>query len=268
MSTSAADSWSAHATGYASKVTHVTQAGGAALLQLLGLIDDDAVVLDSGAGSGALTALIREQSAHASITAGDIAPGMLGVLQKRAIPHVQTTILDASADHIAQGLQERQFTHVFSTFMMQFVPDPQFTVAEMIRVVRPGGKIALSIWSDVQTGEPWNIACSNLDPEYESNHGVFGKAWKTVDDMALALDRAGFVDTRTSESEHWLIFESAEDFAETFITSGNPAFLKLQSTWKGKLEDVREELIKVTREQFDNGRLRMVAAHAVARRPE
>lgn len=261
-----AQMWSVHATAYASRISKVTSEGGEALLRLVEKrrrLERDSTVLDSGAGTGALTSLLHQKCPDMFIVAADISPGMLAVLSQKKIPIVQTIVLDATGDHVSQGLRAEQFTHALSTFMVQFISPPQKAIDEMHRVLQPGGVIGVSLWSKNQIGEPWNIACARLDPDYAPNYGVFADGWQSTQDLEVAFTSAGFVDVEVSETELFLVFDTAEDFADAFITSKNPAFLKLQGTWRGNVEDVRDELVKVTRERFENGKIHMTAACAV-----
>lgn len=151
--------------------------------------------------------------------------------------------------------------------MLQFIPTPQSAVNEMYRVLAPGGIIGLSIWFQNAIAEPWNTACLNLDPDFKPNESAFSTAWKTCEDLEQDLAQAGFVDVKSEETPLEMVFENAEAFADYYITAKNPAFLMMQSTWKSEAEDVREELVKVTKEEFGNGRIKMVAASVVGRRP-
>ncbi|KJX96801.1 hypothetical protein TI39_contig600g00009 [Zymoseptoria brevis] len=128
----------------------------------------------------------------------DIAPQMLSNLQSRKLPNVTTSILDASRDHVSQGLQPESFTHTLSTFLLQFLPDPQHTVNEMHRLLASGGVFGSTVWSKAQIAESWNGACSNLDSTFEPNDAAFASAWGSQD-LEQGLKKAGFVDVRSEE---------------------------------------------------------------------
>ena len=99
--------------------------------------------LDVGCGTGALSATILRRAQPASVTGLDSSEGFLS----RAREHVQD--LRAAFDHgDAQVLpyDDGQFDMALSGLVLNFVPDQARMLAEMRRVVGPGGTIALYVW--------------------------------------------------------------------------------------------------------------------------
>jgi ubiquinone/menaquinone biosynthesis C-methylase UbiE len=101
-------------------------------------------VLDVGTASGntALAAARR----RAMVTGIDITPVLLERARARAEAeglHVDFQHGDATALIFADGA----FDVVMSTFGSIFAPDPEKTAAEMARVCRPGGKMAIAVWT-------------------------------------------------------------------------------------------------------------------------
>jgi ubiquinone/menaquinone biosynthesis C-methylase UbiE len=101
----------------------------------------DARVLDIGAGRGAITrALVEARGSTGSIVAGDISPKMVQQLAALQLPGVQTRLLDA----LALDLPDASFDVVFAGFVLTAIPDPAPAIAELARVLRPGGELLLS----------------------------------------------------------------------------------------------------------------------------
>ncbi|KAI5365184.1 putative S-adenosyl-L-methionine-dependent methyltransferase, Methyltransferase domain 25 [Septoria linicola] len=249
--------WSATAQAYSSKIVEVTSQGGQALLELINTIDPPkgtSVVLDSGAGTGLLTSLLADQYPGVQTTAADYAPAMLEILKQKKVPNVQTIVVDAGKDHVAQGLEADSYSHALSTFMM-------------FRVLKPGGIIGIAIWSKNLIGEPWDVACKKLDPEYTPSDLPFARTMKSLEDLEMAYVDAGFVDVSSRETEMYLEFESGKAFADYFLDSKNPPFISIQRAWRGDVEDVRDELARVTTEHYGDGKIYMVAACSVGRKP-
>lgn len=100
-------------------------------------------VLDIGTASGntAISAVRR----RAVVTGVDLVPALLEHARKRAQAEgFQIDFQEGNA--MALPFLDAWFDVVLSTFGAIFAPDPHKTSAEMARVCRPGGKIAMASW--------------------------------------------------------------------------------------------------------------------------
>ena len=145
--TTAGPGWSAVAEAYrdtfaplcAGAVEAVLKASG---LQGSGLEGDPAPgtrVLDVGAGTGTLAAAALQCGAE--VTAVDPDPGMLEI--------AAVTAPGARLDRA--GLPDLPFPDgsfdvALANFVVNHVPDPRAAVRELARVVRPGGRVVVTIW--------------------------------------------------------------------------------------------------------------------------
>ncbi|SMY25166.1 unnamed protein product [Zymoseptoria tritici ST99CH_1A5] len=114
-------------------------------------------ILDNGAGSGMFTKIVREAQPECQIVATDISKGMISTLSQHNWSNVQTIVADAM-DLQSAGLSEQTFTHSMGTIFIPFVPDPSKVIAEMQRVTKSGGVIALATWSRVSWVPVWQEA--------------------------------------------------------------------------------------------------------------
>lgn len=101
-------------------------------------------VLDVAAGNG--NATLAAARRFAEVTSTDYVPALLDKGRVRA----QAEGLDVSfrvADVEALPFPDGRFDVVLSTFGAMFAPDHPRTAHEMMRVVRPGGRIGLANWT-------------------------------------------------------------------------------------------------------------------------
>ncbi|KAL6718582.1 hypothetical protein ACLMJK_004674 [Lecanora helva] len=208
--------------------------------------------LDSGAGSGVLTEALAKRFPHLSILACDLAPAMLAQLEAKKLPNVLTMEADA-CDVGNPKIQADTFSHVLSTFMIQFTGEPTRSLQEMHRVLRPGGIIALGSWIDIGINWPWEEACKLLDPDFIPQSPFAEGAWRSAEDVERAMQEVGFVDISSREVSVCLNFNGTEEFVEYWYSAKNPGMLKMQSAWKGDIEDVREMLKDVVKTRYGGG---------------
>ncbi|HEX4945177.1 MAG TPA: class I SAM-dependent methyltransferase [Blastocatellia bacterium] len=101
-------------------------------------------VLDAACGSGNLS--FPAADAGAIVTGIDIAPSVLATARARAAATGQNIQFD-EGDVEQLPYENESFDVVVSMFGVMFAPRPDVVVAELVRVTRPGGQIALANWT-------------------------------------------------------------------------------------------------------------------------
>lgn len=96
-------------------------------------------LLDVGTGSGTVAALAAGRGAL--VTAVDAEPSMVDLTRSR-VPGAEVT----TARLPRLPFADASFDAVVGNFVVNHVGDPLAAVAEMIRLVRPGGRVAVTIW--------------------------------------------------------------------------------------------------------------------------
>jgi malonyl-CoA O-methyltransferase len=114
--------------------------------ELLGRVDffrlDPQVVLDLGAGTGRGSRALALRFPRAQVIATDIAPGMLREAQRKLAPDAPFDLV--CGDVFRLPLREASVDLVFSNLMLQWCDDLGRALAEVRRVLRPGGLFAFS----------------------------------------------------------------------------------------------------------------------------
>jgi SAM-dependent methyltransferase len=101
-------------------------------------------VLDVACGTGNLA--IPAAKAGAAVTGVDIAPNLLDVARACA-GELGLTIKYDQGDAESLPYEDRSFDLVVTMFGAMFAPRPDTVASELIRVCRPGGRIAMANWT-------------------------------------------------------------------------------------------------------------------------
>lgn len=115
--------------------------------------------VDIGCGNGAFTELIAERCAPASIDAIDPSPAQLAYARGR--PGLES-VRFVEGDAMALPYADAAFEAATMALVIFFVPDPVKGLAEMVRVLRPGGVAAAYAWDITRGGFPTNAVWEEL----------------------------------------------------------------------------------------------------------
>lgn len=108
--------------------------------------------LDVGCGNGAFTAMLAERCAPASLCGID--PSEEQLAYARTVATLQTAEF-RKGDAMALPFPDRTFDAAVMPLVIFFVPEPAQGVAEMTRVVCPGGSVSAYAWDMPGGGFPY-----------------------------------------------------------------------------------------------------------------
>jgi SAM-dependent methyltransferase len=141
------DPWSAIAAPYEQTFQPLSTQFAAETLRLLALHPGDRV-LDVAAGTGAFS--LQAARAGAEVLATDFAPGMIARLRQRIADEKLARITAEVMDGQSLTVPSASFDAAVSILGLMFFPDLAKGFAELRRAVRPGGRVAVVCWGDLQ----------------------------------------------------------------------------------------------------------------------
>lgn len=116
-------------------------------------------VLDVGCGTGIVAREASSRAGEGGMVAGvDPNPGMLAVARRFA-PSVEWR--EGTAESIP--FPDGTFDVVLSQFSLMFFQDQGHAMEEMLRVLRPGGKVAVVVWDQLDRNPGYATLVSVLD---------------------------------------------------------------------------------------------------------
>lgn len=176
--------------------------------------------IDIGCGNGAFTQLLAERCAPAAIEGVDPSEGQLAFARERlATPLAQFRQGDAMALPYANDT----FDAAVMALVVFFIPEPAKGVAEMARVVRPGGLASAYIWDLVSGGGPSVAVADQMkDMGFAPPKPPRADA-STPEGLHALWTQAGFVDLQARVVRARRTFADFEDYWSTTIAAPNIA---------------------------------------------
>jgi SAM-dependent methyltransferase len=154
-SNNAADDWSAVAPAWEAEIGFVDQTKEWASDSLVAGLEvrPGHRVLELAAGPGSLGEVLASAvGGGGSVVLSDIAPAMVELARRRCahLPSVSAEVVDASAI----DLPDASFDAVACRMGLMFTPDPAVALAEVNRVLKPGGRLGSLTWAGMEHN-PW-----------------------------------------------------------------------------------------------------------------
>ena len=164
--------------------------------------------VDVGCGNGAFTELLVGRCAAAEVQGVDPSEGQLSFARARPAARVAQF---HQGDAMALPFEGAQFDAAAMALVLFFVPEPARGVAEMVRVVRPGGLIAAYAWDILGGGFPQaalqeEMGAMGLPPIYPPSVEA-----SRIDAMRALWTGAGLEAVETREISITRTFENFEE---------------------------------------------------------
>jgi SAM-dependent methyltransferase len=177
-------------------------------------------VLDVGCGTGSLTFTLPEIARVGGVVGVDLTEPFVEFARAR---NTDSRISFEPADARALPFEDNSFDRAFSMLVLQFIPNAARAVAEMRRVVRPGGTVTAAVW-DSYGGQPhirmiWDIAAV-LDPAMDRHH-LF-RPLTAPDEMATLWRELGFLDVEQTSLLIRMDFSCFDDYWSPFTKGEGP----------------------------------------------
>ena len=208
-------------------------------------------VLDVACGTGAVTRLLAEQVGPAGkVTGLDITPGMLAAA-RLAAPSQRIEWLEGSA--VKMPLPDGTFDAVVCQQGLQFFPDKPAALSEMRRVLRRGGRLALSCWRSVEHTPGYLVLeqalARRVGPEKAALPPFSLGDAEAIRGLVVG---AGFREVKLRAEAKMIRFRSAEHLVRA-VVGGAPAMMgALTGQGEGVLDAIIAEVTEATKHYVDD----------------
>ena len=224
------------------------------------------IILDVAAGTGepGLTIATMIGDGHVVIT--DLAEDMLTIAEesakRRGIKNIRTIACDVSALPFA----DNYFDAISCRFGFMFFPDMQMAAKEMVRVLKPGGRIATSVWN-IPEKNFWITAMMGtinkhveVAPPPPGSPGIFRCASEGL--IAGIFQEAGLKNVSQKEVISKLNSQTPEVYWDMMTEVAAPVVKALSQADATQREQIRTEVLESIRTKYPEGPV-MVDASAL-----
>jgi ubiquinone/menaquinone biosynthesis C-methylase UbiE len=229
------------------------------LLDEIGLRPGEAV-LDVACGPGSVTRLAAERLGPTGRVLGcDFSAAMLALARGKAMPSQAAPVEYAEAPADGLPVADESFNVAVCQQGLQFFPDRSAALDELYRVLRPGGRLGIAVWSAIDDSP---VFLAMYDALREAIGGELADRYRAgpwglpePDDLRRLIAAAGFEDVHVELRTVDVAFEGgAAQFATTLAASGIAAEIEaLRPEQRRKLSQAFE---KRARRLSERGTLR------------
>ncbi len=192
--------------------------------------------LDVGCGAGQLSLIAARAGAH--VTGCDIATNWLAQARRSAAAEGLTVVFE-EGDAEALPYENATFDAVVSLIGAMFAPRPELVAAELIRVCRPGGIIAMANWTGPGfVGQMFKAIAKHIAPSGMPSPLLWGDE-PTVRERL----RSGVASLECSRHRYELSYPfSPADVVEFFRANYGPMTCAFASIGEDAQQQLRDEL--------------------------
>ena len=198
--------------------------------------------LDVGCGTGTLTKQILERYQPKEIIALDSSSDFISYAQQVTPSRVVRFRVGRAQ---SMDFDSNCMDAVVSGLVLNFVPQPESAVAEMLRVTKPGGKIGIFLWDYADGMEMlryfWNAAVALDTRALRFDEGIRFPLCREGQLDSLVRD-GGLQKTEAKPIEVKTVFRDFDDYWTPFLGNVGPAPSYVMSLNQGERENLKGHL--------------------------
>lgn len=204
-------------------------------------------VLDVACGTGVLARTLKARVGDKGRVCGvDRNPAMLAVARR----HADIEYVEAMAESLPYEVDS--FDVVASQFGLMFFEEPVQALREMVRVLRPGGRMVVAVWGTIEETPGYCAMATLLEREFGAEVADAVRkpyALGQPADLLSYCAQAGLSEVRLETLAGTVEFPSIDAWVHTEIRGWTLAGSFSEAAYAALLELARKELAEYTTEQ-------------------
>jgi ubiquinone/menaquinone biosynthesis C-methylase UbiE len=227
----------------------------------------DDMILDIAAGTGEPGLSIAAMLSGGKVVMADVAGDMLAIArenaERRGIRNIETVVSDVS--ELPFG--DNSFDAISCRFGFMFFPDMQLAANEMSRILKPGGRMATSVWN-IPEKNFWVTAIMgtinkimNLPQPPASVPGMFRCSKPEM--MRSIFETAGFKNIKDQEVTTKLNAGTVETYWNMMTEVGASIVAVLSKADDTMRQKIKKEVFELVRQKYPEGKVNIDASGIV-----
>jgi len=205
-------------------------------------------ILDVACGTGLVARLIAQKVAPGGeLKCLDFDPAMIAVANEVVQSPSGVNITWHCASALSMPFEEKSFDVVICLHGLQFMPDYGAALAEMRRVMKPGARLLITVWSTIDRNKGHYAVVRGLERQQVMPAAMLkGFALGERGKLESLVSAAGFRDVSVTAMQGNVRFPSAEKFVEALAAGAVAA----RHALAGLPEEKRTAFMGEMREEF------------------
>jgi len=218
---------------------------------------NEAIILDIASGTGEPGLAIASKLKGGKVIITDLAEDMLAIAQEHAAQRGIKNIETRACDVCELPFADNTFDAISCRFGFMFFPDMLLAAKEMVRVLKPGGRIATAVWN-VPEKNFWVTAIMDtinknmeLTPPPPGSPGMFRCAKENL--MSDLFRQVGFKNIAVKEVAGALNCRTTEVYWNMMTEVGAPIVAALSKADEATKEKIKKEVFDVVNKKYPGG---------------
>lgn len=218
-------------------------------------------ILDIAAGTGEPGLTIASINKNGTVFITDLSEQMLEIAKKTATEKRLQNIEFATCDAGELPFQNESFDAVSCRHGFMYFPDMQLAAKEMMRVLKPGGRIAATVWSGPEKNNWVTTIMSALKNHFSmpapppNAPSIF--RCSQPNKMTGIFKNAGFKNIVQKEISEKVKFKNAEEYWNFHNDVSAPVVGALNNAGETVVNQIKEEIFETLKNRYGSGEIDM-----------